>query len=207
MIRTVFLLALALLAFDWSARADTVRVARLQNFAQLQNCVPGFSAEKQRCDDAVSEHLRSTSRTIQLDQGWRLVTTTVPGGRGEAISVMHTVDSAKSDLSVAGLSLRCGRNGGFEIMLIMLDRVASSSPPKVVLTAGSDRKEFETTVAPGGEALLLPPAASSLATSDWRNAPEVSIEVTTSPTPVRAVVPLGGLQAALRALAPHCATR
>jgi len=176
--------------------------------AQLQNCVPGSTAEqRQRCDDAVSDQLRSTSRTTQLDQGWQLVTTAEPGGRGEAVSVMHIADSAKSDLGLAGLSLRCSRNGGIETVLIMLDPMVGSSRPKVALSTGPDRKEFEATVASGGEALLLPPAASRLATDDWRSATEVSIEVTPNSKPVRGIVPIGGLQAALRALAPHCATR
>lgn len=202
MTRVFIFLALALLAAGGGALANTLRVA------QLQNCVPGSSAEqRQRCDDAITEQLKSTSRTTQLDQGWRLVTTTEPDGRGEAVSVMRTVDSAKSDLGIAGLSLRCGRNGAIEVVLIMLDPMARSSHPKVALTAGTDRKEFETTVATSGEALLLPSAASSLATGAWRDAAEVSIEVTTSSNPIRGVVPIGGLQAALRALAPHCAIR
>jgi hypothetical protein len=199
---TRVLILVALLTLNPSAQADTVRIV------QLQNCVPGSNPEqRQRCDDAISEQLRSTSRTTQLDQGWRLVATTEPGGRGEAVSVMHTVDSAKSDLGLAGLSLRCGRNGGTEIVLVMLDPTNRSTPPKVALTTVSGRKEFETTVASGGEALLLPPAALSLAMGDWLTATEVSVEVMASPNPVRGVVPIGGLQAALHALAPHCTIR
>ena len=198
----LYIVILALLAVGSGSHAGVVRIA------QLQNCVPGSSAEqRQRCDDAVSDQLKSTSRTTQLDQGWRLVTTTEPGGRGEAVSVMHIADSTKSDPGLAGLSLRCSRNGGIEIVLIMLDPMARSSRPKVALSTGPDRNEFETTVASGGEALLLPPAASSLATDNWRSATEVSIEVTTNSTPVRGIVPIGGLQAALRALAPRCPAR
>lgn len=197
------LLALVLLVVSGGARADTKQVA------QLQNCVPGAGAEqRQRCDDAVSEQLRSTSRTTQLDQGWRLVTTTEAGDRGEAVSVMHTVDSARSDPAVAGLSLRCGRSGGsFEVVLILLEPMARSSHPRVALTTGTDHKEFETTVASSGGALLLPPTASSLAEGDWRNANELSIEIATSSNPIRGVVPISGIQGALRALAPHCPTR
>lgn len=200
--RALIFLVLAWLFVTPNVRADTVRLV------QFQNCIPGSSAEqRQRCDDAVSDQLRSTSHTTQLDQGWRLVTTTEPGGRGEAVSVMHTVDSAKSDLGLAGLSLRCGRSGGIDVVLIMLDPIARSSRPRVALTAGTDRKEFETTVASSGEALLLPPAASSLATDNWRSAAEVSIEVKTGSDPIRGVVPISGVQAALRALAPHCVLR
>lgn len=135
------------------------------------------------------------------------MTTTEPGGRGETVSVMHIADLAKSDPGLAGLSLRCSRNGGIEIVLIMLDPMVRGSRPKVALSAGPDRKEFETTVASGGEALLLPPAASSLPTDNWRSATEVSIEITTNSTPVRGIVPIAGLQPALRALTPHCPVR
>ncbi|MDH2356832.1 hypothetical protein QCM80_40395 [Bradyrhizobium sp. SSUT112] len=202
MTRLSIILATVLISLSGFAQAETTRLA------QLQNCVPGASAEqRQRCDDAVSEQLRSTSRTTQLDQGWRLVTTTEPGGRGETVSVMHAADSTKSDLGLAGLSLRCGQSGGVEILLILLAPVPRTSPPKVALVAGGDRKEFETTVAPSSEALLLPPTASVLPAGNWLNAGELSVEIMTGSNPIRGIVPIGGLQAALRALAPHCAIR
>ncbi|WP_456701909.1 hypothetical protein [Bradyrhizobium sp. USDA 4449] len=191
-----------LIEFSGGVQADKTRVA------QLQNCVPGSSTDqRQRCDDAVSQQLRSATRTTQLLQGWHLVVTTEPGGRGEGVSIMHTVDSAKSDPGLAGLSLRCGRSGVIEVMLILLEPMAHSDHPKVSLSSGTSRKEFETTVAANGEALLLPTAASALPESDWQTVAELSVEIATSSNPIRGVVPISGIQGALRALSARCAMR
>jgi hypothetical protein len=134
----------------------------------MQNCTPGARAEqRQRCDEAVSEQLKASSLTTLLDGGWRLVKARDPGGGAETVSVMHVVDTAKSDLSLAGLSLRCGR-GGFEVVLIVLEPLPRASRPTVILTAGSNRSEFEASVVQSGEAVLLPRAASGLAAREWQ---------------------------------------
>jgi hypothetical protein len=116
------------------------------------------------------------------------------------------VDTTKSDASLAGLSLRCSREG-FEVVLIVLEPLPRASHPIVILTAGSKRSEYEASVAQTGEALLLPQAASSLAAGDWQKATELSVEIATKPNPVRGIVPIAGLPAALRSLSPNCAFR
>jgi hypothetical protein len=119
---------------------------------------------------------------------------------------MHVVDSAKSDPGLAGLSLRCGA-GGIEAILIVLDPLPHSGRPAVILQAGSNRTEFEASVTQGGEALLLPQAAANLAAGEWQNAAELSIEIAAKPNPIRGMVPIRGLSAALRALSPNCAAK
>jgi hypothetical protein len=190
-----------LVALTGSVRSDPARPT------SMQNCLPDSSPEqRQRCDDAVSEQLKASSQTTLLGDGWRLVKTRDSGSGADAVSVMHTVDAAKSDLSLAGLSLRCGQQG-IEVILIMLEPQPRNSRPKIVLTAAASRAEFEASVAQSGEALLLPQAASGLATGDWRNAAELSIEIATKSNPIRGTVPIGGLSAALRSLSPNCAVR
>ena len=184
--------------FHGSAHADTTR-------SGMQNCVPGTSPEERRhCDEAVSDQLKATSQTTVLDGGWRLVKTRNPGGAGETVSAMHTVDTARSDINLAGLSLRCAP-GGIQVVLIVLSPLPRASQPRVTLTAGANRNEFEASVTQGGEALLLPQAAISLVTGDWQNAAELSIEIATNSNPIRGIVPIAGLPSALRYLAANCA--
>jgi hypothetical protein len=174
---------------------------------EIQNCIPGASlAQRNQCDDTVSQQLKATSRTTELDGGWQLVKTRDPGGGAETISVMHVVDTGKSDFGLAGLSVRCGRPG-LDVVLIVLEPLPSTSHPTVILTAGSLRSEFEASVVQSGEALLLPQGASNLAAGDWQKATELSVEIATKPNPVRGIVPIAGLPAALRSLTPNCAFR
>ena len=171
---------------------------------QMLNCVPGAAPEaRQRCDEVVSDQLRATNQTTILDGGWRLVKTRDPGSGSETVSAMHTVDIARSDANLAGLSLRCSP-GGVQLVLIVLSPLPRASTPRVTVTAAADRSEFQASVIQIGDALLLPPAATDLAGGNWQKASELSIEIDTKTSPIRGVVPIGGLSAALRSLTGYC---
>src|SRR5262245_40626327 len=84
----------------------------------MLDCKSGVSPERrQRCDEEAFRQVETGSQSTQLEGGWRLVKSRNPEGGADAISVMHVVDSAKSDARLAGLSLRCGRDG-VEVVLI-----------------------------------------------------------------------------------------
>jgi hypothetical protein len=55
--------------------------------------------------------------------------------------------------------------------------------------------------------LVLPPAASGLATGEWQSATELLVEIETQPSSIRGIIPIGGLSAALRLLSPLCAAK
>ena len=114
--------------------------------------------------------------------------------------------AAKSDIGLAGLSLRCGL-ASFEVVLITLEPLPRASRPNVILTVGSDRNQFQASVAQSGDELVLPQAASGLATGKWQSGTELSVEIETQPNPIKGIVPIGGLSAALRLLSPLCAAK
>jgi hypothetical protein len=173
----------------------------------LPNCSAGASPDqRQRCDEEAFKQVETRSQTIQLDRGWRLVRTRDPRGGADAVSVMHVVDTGKSDASLAGLSLQCSQDG-IEVVLIILERLSRTGRPAVILTAGKKRAEFEASVGQTGEALLLPRAAFDLAAGEWQNANELSVEIETKPTPIRGIVPIGGLSTAIQQLSENCASR
>jgi hypothetical protein len=173
----------------------------------LQGCISGASADQQRqCDRTASDQLTSTSRITALDGGWQLVRTKNPSGGADAVSVMHVADSSKSDLSLAGLNLQCGQKG-VEVILVTLERRSRGERPKVVLSTTGGRSEFQATVVLAGEALLLPQSAADLAVHDWQNAPQLSVEIEAKPAPIRGVIPIIGLTAAIRMLTASCPIR
>ena len=200
MMRVTLLCAALLVVADGSSRAEPPRPGML-------NCASGVSPEqRQRCDEEAFRQVETGSQSTQLEGGWRLVKSRNPDGGADAISVMHVVDSAKSDARLAGLSLQCGRDG-IEIVLIVLERLSRSTRPNVVLITGEKRAEFEASVIQGGAALLLPADASKLAAGDWQGATELSVEIATKPTAIRGAVPIGGLSTALRYLSQNCPAR
>ncbi|HEV2154445.1 hypothetical protein [Bradyrhizobium sp.] len=143
------------------------------------------------------------SQSTTLADGWRLVKSRNPGGGGEIVSVMHAVDTAKSDVGLAGMSLRCGAIGP-EVILILLDPVQSAGHPVVTLKAGSIKTQFEASVLQDGRAILLPVAATAVSNAAKRGATEVSITIDTQPQKINGVVPLAGLSSALTSLSVHC---
>ena len=170
----------------------------------LQNCVTGVTpGQRQRCDEEASQQANALTQTTSLPDGWRLVRTKDPSGSAEAVSVMHVVDTTKSDLALAGLSLRCGANG-IEVVPIMLEPLPRGSHPSATVTIGSDKVQFEASTIQRGEALLLPPPAASLAAGEWQKAAELGIEIATKPTLVQGTMQIRGLSDALRALSPYC---
>ncbi|MGT2437749.1 hypothetical protein ACU4GH_20155 [Bradyrhizobium betae] len=126
-----------------------------------------------------------------------------PSGGGEIVSVMHAVDTAKSDVGLAGMSLRCGAIGP-EVILILLDRVQSTGRLSVTLKTGSINTQFEASVLQDGRAILLPLAVTAVSNAAKRGTAEVSITVNTRPQTINGIVPLAGLLSALNSLSIHC---
>lgn len=197
----VIVLCVGLLVLtDRSSRAEPPRPGVL-------NCASGVSAEqRRRCDEEAFRQVQSGSQSTQLEGGWRLVKSKNPDGGADAISVMHVVDSAKSDTRLAGLNLQCGQDG-IEVVFIVLEPLSRATRPNVTLIAGEKRTEFQASVIQGGLALLLPADAAKLATIDWQNANELSVEIGAPPTAIRGAVPIAGLATALGYLQRNCHAR
>jgi len=143
---------------------------------------------------------------MPLDGGWRLVKTKNPRGGPDAVSVMHLVDSARSDFGMAGLSLQCGPKG-IEVIIVLLEPLSRHAHPAVVITAGSRRFDFEASVTQTGQAVVLPQAASTLAADEWQKITELSLHIETTTSPIKGVVSIDGLSGAWRSLTPYCAAK
>lgn len=146
------------------------------------------------------------SQSTTLSGGWRLVKSRNPNGGGEIVSVMHAVDTTKSDLGLAGMSLRCGSIGP-EAILILLDPVPSTNPPVVTLQAGPTKTRIDASVLQDGRALLLPLAAATVSNAAKKGVAEVSVTIDTQPQAIAGVVPITGLVSALNSLSIYCPAR
>jgi hypothetical protein len=146
------------------------------------------------------------SLSSELAGGWHFVRTRNPEGGPDAISIMHTADTSRSDLDLAGLMIRCGERGA-EVVIVLIRSFPLRARPHVVLGKPGTETQFDAKVAPPGTAVLLPRDAITLVSGPWQTISDLFIQVSDGQTAIRGVVALVGLQAAYKALLASCPVR
>jgi hypothetical protein len=188
--------------------AETTPQARAQTdpSAAFERCrsIPDTAA-RLRCYEAAAPRHQPQAAPL-MPGGWRLVRTPGPPGEKDAVSLMHTVDTARSDLGLAGLMLRCAEHGA-DVLVVMVAPLPPRAQPQVTLRAGGEERRFPAKVTPPGAALLLPGEAQALLAGPWQAEPELAIEVLAEGTATRGAVPLAGLRTAMAGLTASCAAR
>jgi hypothetical protein len=186
-------------------------VAAVMATAAARGAEPG-AAEGCRAIADGAERLRCFERALPAGQaqraaalagGWRLVRTPSPRGGADAVSIMHTADTARSDPDLAGLMLRCG-DAGAEAVVVLLRPVSPRTRPQVSVTADGRAARFDATVVPPFTTVRLRADAAELVSGPWQAAAELAVEVEDEQAPVRGVVPVAGLRAAFQALLASC---
>jgi hypothetical protein len=139
----------------------------------------------------------------ELTGGWRFVRTPNPHGGPDAISIMHTADTSRSDLELAGLMIRCS-SGGTEVVVVLLRAFSLRAKPHVLFGKPGHETQFEATIAPPGTAILVPGHAATLVNGLWQTQNDLFIRVIDGQTTVAGVVALAGLRSAFKALVTSC---
>ena len=135
---------------------------------------------------------------------WRLVRTPNPRGGPDAVSIMQTADTARSDIDLVGLTLRCS-DAGFDVLVVFLKPFPPLTHPKVKLTSGGTTVRLEAAVIPPGAAISLPAEATTLVKGS--SSSELAIEVKDDGNATRGFISLVGLESALSLLASNCPTQ
>jgi hypothetical protein len=212
-----YLLPLALLG-TVAAGVVEVRFA----FAQLSGSTTDVGhcraiaddAARLRCVESATGKPRTNSgtRTLGPEAGtWRLVRTPNPSGGPDAVSIMQTADTTRSDFDLAGLALRC-QDGDVEVLIVLVRVLSLRAHPQVAVNAGEKSLDFNATVVPPGASLLLPRTATELASGLWTATSEMTVQIETrqndsAPSLIRGVIPLKGLSSALPSLLAICSTQ
>jgi hypothetical protein len=149
---------------------------------------------------AGGENLRSSS---ELLGGWNFVRTRNPNGGADAVSIMRTADTMRSDLDLAGLVIRCTERR-IEAAFVVIRAFSLRARPHVVFGRPENETRFEATVVPPGMSILVSADAAGLVGSSWRTESELFIRVEEGPITIRGVIPLMGLQSAFEVLAASC---
>jgi hypothetical protein len=139
----------------------------------------------------------------QLAGAWKLVRTPNPRGGPEAVSIIHTADTSRSDLELAGLMIRCN-NGRGELAIVLLRAFPLRAHPRVIFGSLGHETQFEATVSPPGTAVVVPGDPKAVIGSFWLTESDLFIRVIDGSTKVSGVVPITGLKAAFTLLIANC---
>jgi hypothetical protein len=137
---------------------------------------------------------------------WRLLQSANPHGGPDAVSMIHTADTGRSDLDLAGLMLRCSEKG-VDLVIVVVTPVPPQARPSVTIRANDQEWRFDARIVSPGAELLLPIEAMSLTRSSWQSARELAIKVSWPEHTFGGVIPIEGLAEALAILIPKCPAR
>lgn len=161
--------------------------------------VGGFAWTRANADTAAAGEQSSPGST----GAWRLVRTPNPRGGADAVSIMHTADTSRSDLDLAGLMIQCN-NGRGELAIVLLNAFPLRARPRVVFGNAGQEMQFDATIGPPGTAVVLPGDAKVIVGKAWSTENDLHIRVVDGPTTVSGVVPLAGIQSAFAQLLSNC---
>jgi hypothetical protein len=135
---------------------------------------------------------------------WPLVRTPHPQGGPDAVSIMRTADTARSDPELAGLMIRCGEKQGLEAILALVRPIPPRSRRDVILAAGDAHVLLHAEVTSAGTALLLPLETSTFTTGPWRNANEITVAIRDPDGEIHGMIPIDGIGPAMAKLSANC---
>jgi hypothetical protein len=139
----------------------------------------------------------------RMAPSWRLVRSAGPNGEPGASAILHTVDFERSDPRLAGLMLRCGKQG-IEIIVVVVEPFPPRAQPQITLRTAGQEFRFDGSIIPTGAGIRLPSDAAGSLIGPWQSAPELEIKVADGGSGFGGVVPLSGLSVALDSLNAEC---
>jgi hypothetical protein len=134
---------------------------------------------------------------------WRLLRSANPKGGPDAVSMVHTAETSRSDLDLAGLMLRCdGKSIG--LVIVVVTPFPPRARPSVTISSNGKEWRFDATVVPPGAELMLPMEAMDLVKGTWQSAHELAVRVTSAEQTFGGSIRIDGLTGALSTLMTEC---
>lgn len=137
---------------------------------------------------------------------WPLVVTPPPPGGGgrEAVSIMRTADTTRSDPDLAGLMIRCQEKPGFQVLLALVRPLPPRAQRDVVVNPMTTPSVIHAEVSSLGTGVVLPVEPAMFTTGPWRDLKEFSVLIHDPEADIRGVIPLDGLAPAMARLSARC---
>ncbi len=127
---------------------------------------------------------------------WRRVRGPGSSAPLEPAAILRIADVERSDPRLAGLMLRCAKQG-VEAVIIVIEPFPPHARPKITLRAAGQESYLEGEVIPTGAGVRLPIDSGTLATGPWRQSEELGIKIGVGASTIDGVVGLSGLTPAL----------
>lgn len=134
---------------------------------------------------------------------WQLVRTPNPAGGLEAVAIMRTANTLRSDPDFAGLIIRCRDARDVDFSLAVVRPFPPRSKPEVVLNWGATSVTVHAEASPAGTALNLSPETASFA-RNWQTETELHLTIKDPEVSIRGVVALDGFSSAITKLQASC---
>lgn len=141
-----------------------------------------------------------------VEDRWPLVVTPPPPGGGgrEAVSIMRTAETTRSDPDLAGLMIRCQEKPGLQVLLALVRPLPPRAKRSVVVSPTTTPTIIHAEVSPLGTGIVLPVEPSMFTTGRWRELKELAVLIHDPEGDIRGVIPLDGLAPALAKLSARC---
>jgi hypothetical protein len=204
MMRCITLASLVLFALHLAA-TPAVSAEKNDIYGEFEKCrVLGDDQARLACLKNLLPKTTSEPASSTASDSWPLIRTRHPRGGPDAVSIMRTADTIRSDPELAGLMIRCAEKPGLEAMLALLRPIPPRSRRDVVLAAGATQILLHAEVIPAGTALLLPVEISTLTSGPWRNTGEIAVTISDPDGEIRGVIPIEGIDQAMAKLSANC---
>ncbi|WP_146690782.1 hypothetical protein [Bradyrhizobium canariense] len=183
--------------------------------AQQPDISAGFAkcktiADNQARLDCLKKLLPSSdpaaARAQNTQDLWPLVVTPHPTGGREAISIMRTADTTRSDPDLAGLMIRCQEKPGFEVLLALVRPFPPLARRDIIVGSGTTQSVLHAEVSTLGTGLVLPVEPTAFTTGPWRELKELAVVIKDPEAEIHGVIPLDGLTPAMAKLSARCPT-
>jgi hypothetical protein len=135
---------------------------------------------------------------------WPLIVTHHPAGGRDAVAIMRTADTGRSDPDLAGLMIRCEEKPGFEVLLALVRPFPPRAQRDVVVGSGTTQLVLHAEASALGTGLILPIEATLFTTGPWQGLKELTVAIKDPETEIRGVIPLDGLAPAMAKLSASC---
>lgn len=146
----------------------------------------------------------ATTPAQNIQEQWPLVVTPRPAGGREAVSIMRTADTTRSDPDLAGLMISCQEKPRFEVLLALVRPFPPRAKRDVIVHSGTSRSVLHAEVSSLGTALVLPVEPTAFTTGSWREMKELAVVIKDPEAEIHGVIPLDGLAPAMAKLSARC---
>jgi hypothetical protein len=205
-----------------SAQTGRISLVLSMAFTYLIGAAPAFAQERdvsqefEKCKVIADDQARLSCLKNLLPRissgpaasashdSWPLVRTPHPKGGRDAVAIMRTADTARSDPDLAGLIIRCEEKPGFEVLLALLRPFPPRTKRDVVITSGTTQSLLHAEASSIGTALILPIEATAFTTGPWQGLKELAVIIKDPETEIHGVIPLDGLAPAMAKLSASC---